>query len=228
MRQTLSSPHPPLACLVEFLDKSSNPKDLSRLLGESIAKRIMRMPTNTIASLKKWPGVTGRLLTRYDVKCWFFMTLPMNLRDDIILLMAYALHCGIRDGWATEARNRQLLGMIATPDYNTWLKNLRSVTPPNTRPGRPGVPYQFRTRQNDVGLQAALRNFMWTGTGPYRRPQTTVIHPTTFSFERTKLCTRSELEDWRRQANSPDDPKVLEVDAAEDDVITLSDSTNSD
>lgn len=87
----------------------------------------MRTPTKTVASLKRWPGVSGRLLMRYDVNCWFFMTLLMNLRD-VILLTAYALDCGIRDGWAMEAGNRQLLGLIGTPAYDSWLKNLKSVT----------------------------------------------------------------------------------------------------
>lgn len=69
---------------------------------------------------------------------------------------------------------------------------------------------------------------MWTGTGPYHGPQATVTHPEARGFERTVLCSPAELEAWRRQANSPDDPEVLEVDTAEDEVITLSDSTDSD
>ena len=202
--------------------KSSCPKDLGRLLGESLADRVLKPQTKTIAALKRWPGLCARLLTRYDVKCWFFMTLPVNLLDDIILLTAYALHCGTRDGWATVAGNGQLLAMIGSQAYADWLGNLRSVTPPNTRPGRPGVPFQFRSTENKVDLQAALRNFLWTGTGPYRGPQESVLFPTSFGFEKTTLCSKTELEVWRARVSTPDE--VLEVVPDGTEVITLSDS----
>ena len=60
-------PSPSLRTLVEYLDKSSCSKDLGRLLGESIAHRILRAQTKTIATLKRWPSVCAKLLTRYDV-----------------------------------------------------------------------------------------------------------------------------------------------------------------
>ena len=192
---------------------------MSRLLGESVANRILRSQTKTVASLKKWPTICAKLLTRYDIKCWFFVTLPMNLRDDVVLLTAFALANGTRDGWATEAGTKQLLSMIGTQAYMDWLANLRSVTPPNTRPGRPGVPRQFRGQAIEVDLQAALRNFMWTGTGPYRGPQETVLHPVSRGYQSIALCTEAELEEWRSRVTTPDE--VLEVDVDGSEIITI-------
>lgn len=168
-----------------------------------------------------------RLLTRYDVKCWFYLTLPEDLRDELVLVTAYALRRGIRDGWATVAGNKQVLALIASPGYLAWLADLRSRTPPKTRPGRPGVPHQFRAHDSLVDLQAALRNFLWTGTGPYRGPKESVMYPTKCGFTSKTLCTPAELSDLRRMSAVPDvGHEALEVDAQEDDVITLSDTTS--
>ena len=119
-------PSPPLRQLNDYLERAGNPKALGRYLGKYLARKILGSRTKTIASLRKWPSVTARLLTRYDVKCWFFLAISEDLRDDLLLLTTFGITRGIRDGWATEAGNRQLLALIGTPVYRDWLGKVRS------------------------------------------------------------------------------------------------------
>ena len=191
-------PSPSLRHLNEFLDRAGDPVALGRFMGEYLARRILGARTKTIASLKRWPGVVACLLTRYDVKCWFYLALPDNLKDDLLLLTAYAISRGIRDGWATVQGNKQLLALIGTPEYQHWLGDVRSRTPPDTRPGRPGVPYQFRDEDSILDLQAALRNLMWTGTGQYRGPAESTLLPVNKGYTQRTINSKEEIEEMRR------------------------------
>ena len=225
-------PSPSLSQLNDYLDRAADPTPLGRYLGEYLARRILGARTKTIASLKKWPTVTARLLTRYDVKCWFFVAITRDLRDDLLLLTAYGISQGIRDGWATEPGIRQLLALIGTPAYLAWLADVRSRTPPNTRPGRPGVPHQFRVQEQVIDLQAAMRNILWTGTGPYRGPTETVTYPVNSGFVKWVIRTREEIETWRRaeKRSAYVSAYANATDSALDDtnieVITLSDASS--
>ena len=228
-------PSPPLRHLNEFLDRAGDPVALGRFMGEYLARRILGPRTKTIASLKRWPGVVARLLTRYDVKCWFYLALPDDLRDDLLLLTAYGISRGISDGWATAGGNKQLLALIGTPEYQHWLGGVRSRTPPGTRPGRPGVPPQFRDKGSTLDLQATLRNLMWTGTGQYRGPAESTLFPVNKGYTQRTINTKEEVEEMRRwerweerlragttHSATPDPDAPMADDAAE--IIDLSDS----